>query len=150
MPERIQIRRTKGWRKPEGAIIVARPSPWGNPFPIDGSWAMWTAVGLGFMGDKAGRRQAAVVLHKAWITGANEIPRQPIRTNGGALEFGDGSVVSLGDHCANIALVAAGMYDGPTVRERPDLEPLRGHDLACWCDLSVPCHADVLLELANQ
>lgn len=25
---------------------------------------------------------------------------------------------------------------------------LRGHDLACWCPLDVPCHADVLLELA--
>lgn len=27
---------------------------------------------------------------------------------------------------------------------------LRGHDLACWCALDQPCHADVLLELANQ
>lgn len=27
---------------------------------------------------------------------------------------------------------------------------LRGHDLACWCPLDGgPCHADVLLELAN-
>lgn len=26
---------------------------------------------------------------------------------------------------------------------------LRGHDLACWCTLGRPCHADVLLELAN-
>lgn len=31
-PLRVQLRRTKGWRKPEGAIIVARPSKWGNPF----------------------------------------------------------------------------------------------------------------------
>ena len=28
--------------------------------------------------------------------------------------------------------------------------PLRGHDLACWCPLDQPCHADVLLELANR
>lgn len=27
---------------------------------------------------------------------------------------------------------------------------LRGHDLACWCPLDQPCHADVLLELANR
>jgi uncharacterized protein DUF4326 len=27
---------------------------------------------------------------------------------------------------------------------------LRGRDLACWCPLDVPCHADVLLEVANQ
>lgn len=31
-----------------------------------------------------------------------------------------------------------------------DLEPLRGKDLACWCKPGEPCHADVLLELANQ
>jgi len=29
------------------------------------------------------------------------------------------------------------------------LGELRGHDLACWCPLDQPCHADVLLELAN-
>lgn len=28
-------------------------------------------------------------------------------------------------------------------------EELRGRDLACWCPLDRPCHADVLLELAN-
>ncbi|RFZ11213.1 hypothetical protein DSM43518_02053 [Mycobacterium marinum] len=27
---------------------------------------------------------------------------------------------------------------------------LAGHDLACWCPLGQPCHADVLLEIANQ
>lgn len=26
---------------------------------------------------------------------------------------------------------------------------LRGHNLACWCPLDEPCHADVLLEVAN-
>lgn len=30
-----------------------------------------------------------------------------------------------------------------------DLGELAGHDLACWCPLDQPCHADVLLELAN-
>lgn len=30
------------------------------------------------------------------------------------------------------------------------LEELRGKDLACWCPLDQPCHADVLIELANQ
>ena len=27
---------------------------------------------------------------------------------------------------------------------------LRGKDLACWCPLDQPCHADVLLEVANS
>jgi hypothetical protein len=26
---------------------------------------------------------------------------------------------------------------------------LTGKDLACWCPLDQPCHADILLELAN-
>ena len=30
------------------------------------------------------------------------------------------------------------------------LAPLRGKDLACYCSLGQPCHADVLLELANR
>lgn len=30
-----------------------------------------------------------------------------------------------------------------------DLTPLSGRDLACWCPLDWPCHADVLLDLAN-
>lgn len=39
-------------------------------------------------------------------------------------------------------------------QERPTLQTirllLRGHDLACWCAPGAPCHADVLLELANS
>ena len=27
---------------------------------------------------------------------------------------------------------------------------LRGKDLACWCPLDQPCHADILLEVANS
>ena len=29
-------------------------------------------------------------------------------------------------------------------------ERLAGKNLACWCKLDEPCHADVLLELAND
>ena len=29
------------------------------------------------------------------------------------------------------------------------LPSLRGKDLACWCKPGEPCHADVLIELAN-
>lgn len=32
----------------------------------------------------------------------------------------------------------------------PFLSELRGKNLACWCPLSSPCHADVLLEIANR
>ena len=42
-PQRIQRRRTRGWRLPEGAIIVTRPTKWGNPFRVydgDNQWAV--------------------------------------------------------------------------------------------------------------
>ena len=29
-------------------------------------------------------------------------------------------------------------------------QELRGKNLACWCALGRPCHADVLLEIANR
>ena len=35
------------------------------------------------------------------------------------------------------------------VREPNWLELLRGKDLVCWC-APLPCHADILLELANK
>ena len=38
----------------------------------------------------------------------------------------------------------AEVFDPKTIRER-----LGGKNLACWCPLDRPCHADVLLELAN-
>lgn len=40
------------------------------------------------------------------------------------------------------------------LRERPDLmmalPELKGKNLACWCKPDAPCHADILLELANE
>lgn len=32
---------------------------------------------------------------------------------------------------------------------RQHVHTLRGRNLACWCPLDGPCHADTLLELAN-
>lgn len=29
------------------------------------------------------------------------------------------------------------------------MKALRGHNLACWCEIGTRCHADVLLEIAN-
>jgi hypothetical protein len=54
----------------------------------------------------------------------------------------------------------AGRYDGDDVRQYDlplggqatvsgKLGELAGKDLACWCPLDQPCHADVLLALAN-
>jgi hypothetical protein len=99
-PKRVQLRRTKGWRKPEGCIVVARPSKWGNPHTVSK-----------LPGEKYLQHQARVQL-------------------------------------------AVDRYRNDLMKHQDDLlagilAPLRGHDLACWCPLDQPCHADVLLELAN-
>lgn len=33
---------------------------------------------------------------------------------------------------------------------RKNIRHLRGKNLACWCRAGRPCHADTLLEIANQ
>lgn len=33
-PKRIQLSRKAGWHKPEGTIVVARPTRWGNPHTV--------------------------------------------------------------------------------------------------------------------
>ena len=38
----------------------------------------------------------------------------------------------------------------PSRRRLIQPHELRGKDLACWCREGTPCHADILLELANQ
>jgi hypothetical protein len=34
MPKRIQRKRTKGWKMPDGAVYVGRPTMFGNPFKV--------------------------------------------------------------------------------------------------------------------
>jgi hypothetical protein len=47
-----------------------------------------------------------------------------------------------------------GELAAPDGRPAPSPEEIRGalggRDLACWCPLDGPCHADLLLKLAND
>lgn len=61
MPERIQLRRTKGWRKPEGAITVARPTRWGNPFTVEG------CMEAGYVDSKEEARLLCVDVFSEWL-----------------------------------------------------------------------------------
>jgi hypothetical protein len=90
MPQRIQRKRTKGWRMPEGAVYVGRPSVWGNPY-------------------RHGGRDLQVRMFRQMI---------------------EGNIWS-------------------TPNRQTIKDSLTGKDLACWCPLDQPCHADVLLEIAN-
>lgn len=117
MPERIQLKRTKGWRKPEGAIVVARPGRWGNPFK-PAMVINRVALRQGIVETYCQSPAHAVECYRKWLKG------QPFL---------------VGGH--NLA------PRPPTV---DDIRAaLRGHDLACWCPPDKPCHADVLLEIAN-
>lgn len=40
-------------------------------------------------------------------------------------------------------------FTGSALRCTDVVPLLGGRDLACWCPLTSPCHADVLLEIAN-
>ncbi|MEW5810292.1 MAG: DUF4326 domain-containing protein [Actinomycetota bacterium] len=110
MPERIQRRRTKGWRMPDGAIYIGRPTRWGNPFQIGGR-AHFRLLGrvVYVQIDSAAE---ATALYRNWVN-------------------------------LDVRYIAAEPPDSRALAE------LRGHDLACWCPLDQPCHADVLLEIAN-
>lgn len=47
-----------------------------------------------------------------------------------------------------LLFLAGGSF--PILRERVgDVAILKGKNLACWCKIGEPCHADVLLEIAN-
>lgn len=111
-PQRVQRRRTEGWRMPAGAIYVGRGTRWGNP----------------------------------WIVHAH------------TLRCGPGLAdcpTSIAYSCADAVQKYRHSVLYPLVGQPPVPTPdeirveLRGHDLACWCPLDQPCHADVLLELAN-
>lgn len=56
-PQRIQRKRTKGWRKPGGSVYVGRGSIYGNPFRVG------TDVDRG----EVPTRAEAARLHAAWM-----------------------------------------------------------------------------------
>lgn len=123
MPQRIQQRRTRGWRKPEGAVAVGRGTRWGNPFKVGRRYVRFHTLGWGM----------------------------PTSRDLGPL--GDGKhaeVVELADRSEAVEMFRAWTRSRMTTMKPPlDLSPLAGHNLMCWCPLDQPCHADVLLELAN-
>ena len=66
-------------------------------------------------------------------------------------DYADERSESLHDPEGYAALADESAADVPALVA--EVERLRaevaGRDLACWCPLDSPCHADVLLELAN-
>lgn len=119
-PQRIQRKRTKGWRTPlcscgcgKPARYVGRSTRWGNPWGIGATVTITSRFGPTRQILESIDAPAAVDLYRVWITRVHiaDVPFDPYRLS---------------------------------------LSELRGHDLACWCPLDQPCHADILLQLANR
>lgn len=66
---------------------------------------------------------------------------------GNPFRIGDFGIPTAHDAVQRFRGWFGGYVVGPTL---PDVAPLRGKNLACWCRLDQPCHAEVLLELAND
>jgi uncharacterized protein DUF4326 len=107
-PLRLRLSRRRGFslqvasRTANGltAVVVARPSRWGNPF----------RVGNPHPGDS----------------------RAPLAL------------------AESVRLFRRQWQAMPKPLRDAVLAPLRGKNLACWCPLDGPCHADVLLAMAND
>jgi hypothetical protein len=93
-PRRLKLSRQKGARLPKDAVVVARPTKWGNPYRPDKL-------------TPATRAQAVAKYRRDLLAGRLRVSVEDAR------------------------------------RE------LKGRDLACWCPLDGPCHANVLIEIAN-
>ncbi len=122
-PRRVQRSRAKGWRMPENTVYVGRGSRWGNPW----TWRPVKPGGPWMVWNLArGRRET---------TGK-------LRTELGA------RVASVGLYALSVLMKPKG--DPVSLDFDPrEIARLRGKNLACWCRLDQPCHADVLLALAN-
>jgi hypothetical protein len=128
MPQRIQRKRTKGWKKPDGAVYVGRGSKWGNPCTqirmpaLDGSeWERESRLGK-----TSGQSHAFVHPDKTvtWHLVQDATREQAV------------------------AMFREWLVLVPRLADAARAE-LAGRDLMCWCPPDEPCHADVLLALAN-
>lgn len=121
-PVRVQLRRTKGWKMPPNTAKVDRTTKCGNPFIVErmSGRELWDAE------------------NQRWIRGLYSVRRL------GGPWFYEAYIRSKQQATSR----AVEMYR-LEIAGTLNLERLRGKNLACWCKPGEPCHADVLLELAN-
>jgi Domain of unknown function (DUF4326) len=120
MPKRIQRRRSRGWRMPEGTIYVGRGSRFGNP------WVAWQDE-ADWVVSRSGEHHPGHASKREALAKAVQLFREDVERSGP-------------QHHRRVDPV-------PTMTDI--IKALRGKDLACWCGSDDPCHADVLLAIAN-
>lgn len=71
MPQRFQLSRRAGYKKPAGAVVVSRPSKWGNPWRIGDLFAEAAA--------KLTAEQAVYLYRDALTFGSLGVSRDDVR-----------------------------------------------------------------------
>jgi len=130
-PKRIQRKRTKGWKTPEDSVYVGRPSKWGNPLRIEGDMIYI---------DASYRRTVLspwVYLCEGTIEEAVELYKLIV-------------INRISRHNKHFRTPQDIEYWAHQFMNREPEHELAGKDLVCWCAPDQPCHADVLLKIANQ
>lgn len=150
-PQRIRRSRERGWRMPEGVVYVGRPSRWGNPYTLGGSYGLACVPGAltGAEWEWEDRISAAGMRHD-YFHPEGHVTHCTIRnlTRAEAVQLYREALTGETQHLRAPGWARIGPRDNPVTVDEVRRE-LAGRDLACWCPLSLPCHADVLLELAN-
>lgn len=121
MADRITLSRAKGWRKPEGAIVVARPSIWGNPWGIGDPGTIDLVLGsvaTRYLTAAPIDQARAVNLYSNWLAG-NPILPTALPPDG---QLRQHAVTWMRDH-----------LHARRMQILANLDQLRGHDLCCWC-----------------
>lgn len=151
-PKRIQRKRTKGWKMPENAVYVGRPTKWGNKFTLGGANGLACVPGAmtGADWEFEDRISSAGMSHD-FFHGDGRITRCTIRnlTREEAVSLYREVLTRETVHLRDPRYYRVGRRDNPVTIDVIRAE-LAGKDLACWCPLDQPCHADVLLEIAND
>ncbi|RNL66260.1 DUF4326 domain-containing protein [Nocardioides marmoriginsengisoli] len=153
-PKRIQRRREKGWKMPEGAVYVGRGTKWGNPFKLRHHTGLARVPGATdptAPWEYEGRISADGSRHD-YFHPDGRVTRCTVRYMTPAEVVDCFRRLLTGSLSPSMRMAGFRGVPSVTMPISPEMArtELIGRDLVCWCPLDQPCHADVLLELANQ
>ncbi len=142
IPQRLTLSRAKGFNLQQHsmdtnglpAMLVSRPSKWGNPFRCQGGdmiyinakhrrsiFDPWVYVGQGNMHSCVQR--FAPIMKAAYGNSEYSLP----------IFHKDSDCAYWVNHFKSL-----------------DISEIKGKNLACWCKQGQPCHANTLLRWANR
>lgn len=96
--------------------------------------------------EKAAPHRVQLSRAKGWRMPANTVSVARPGRWGNPFRIGDFGIPTAREAVVRFREWMDGRVVGP---KQPNPALLRGKNLACWCRLDAPCHADVLLDLAN-